>query len=177
MPKIMKYTSHFITAALALGAAVTLSAQPVGGPDHGGRRGRAHRPPPDPLVRLLDANHDHVISADEIANAPQALLTLDQNKDGVIEGDELRPLPPPDCDGAPPDDQGPPPPEARDGRGPRRVPPILRALDLDQDGTLSAAEIANASAALLKLDQNGDGQLIVKEFAPRPPRGQTPPKG
>ena len=40
-----------------------------GGP--GGPGGPRHRPPP-PLIGALDANHDGVIDAAEIANAPAA---------------------------------------------------------------------------------------------------------
>jgi hypothetical protein len=39
----------------------------------------------------LDANHDGVIDAQEIANAPAALRTLDKNHDGKLTHDELRP--------------------------------------------------------------------------------------
>lgn len=46
------------------------------------------------------------------------------------------------------------------------------ALDSDQDGVVSAVEIANAAAALATLDANGDGQLTKDEIRPpRPPRG------
>ena len=54
-----------------------------GGP--GGQR------PPPPLIAALDANHDGVIDADEIANAPAALKKLDKNGDGKLTQDELRP--------------------------------------------------------------------------------------
>ena len=47
--------------------------------------------------------------------------------------------------------------------------PIMAALDADQDGTLSASEIANATAALKKLDKDGDGKLSGEEI--RPARG------
>lgn len=36
---------------------------------------------------------------------------------------------------------------------------IMAALDADKDGSLSADEIANATAALKKLDKNGDGKV------------------
>jgi Ca2+-binding EF-hand superfamily protein len=45
----------------------------------------------DPIFAALDANHDNVISAEEIDNAPAALLTLDKNHDGKLTEDELRP--------------------------------------------------------------------------------------
>ena len=79
-----------------------------GGP--GGPGGPHHRPPP-PLIGALDANHDGVIDATEIANASAALLTLDKNGDGKLTIDELIPPPPPwgQGPGQPP---GPPP---RDG--------------------------------------------------------------
>jgi len=52
----------------------------------------------------------------------------------------------------------------------------MAALDLDSDGTLSAAEIAKAPESLLKLDKNGDGILTSDEFRPqmRPPQGPPP---
>jgi len=48
----------------------------------------------------------------------------------------------------------------------RMMMPIMVALDADKDGAISAAEIANASKALAKLDTNGDGQLDEKEMRP-----------
>lgn len=57
---------------------------------------------------------------------------------------------------------------AQEGQnGPRpsfiRVSPILNAVDSNQDGTLSAAEIADSAAQLRKLDKNGDGRLTRDE--------------
>ena len=51
-----------------------------------------------PLIAALDANHDGVIDAQEIANAPAALKTLDKNGDGKLTRDELMP---PRPEGAP----------------------------------------------------------------------------
>ena len=84
--------------------------QPPGGPPAGpGARGfRPHRPPP--IIAALDANHDGVIDADEIANAPAALKTLDKNGDGKLTMDELMPPRPPRGDGSG-NHQGPPPPD------------------------------------------------------------------
>jgi Ca2+-binding EF-hand superfamily protein len=59
--------------------------------------------------------------------------------------------------------------------------PIVSVLDVNHDGIIDSNEIANASAALLTLDKNGDGQLTTDEYlpplpkdapadAPRPPR-------
>lgn len=49
-----------------------------------------------------------------------------------------------------------------------RPRPVLLALDLDHDGTLSAAEIQAAPSSLRTLDRNGDGELTFDEFeAPR----------
>lgn len=54
----------------------------------------------------------------------------------------------------------------------RRSPPLplLAPLDKDEDGSLSAEEIANASAVLGDLDKNGDGELTKKEILPPPPK-------
>lgn len=60
----------------------------------------------------------------------------------------------------------PPPPPPPFFRG---VPPLMKALDTDKDGKLSAAEIANASAALSALDTNKDGSVTEDELRPPPP--------
>jgi Ca2+-binding EF-hand superfamily protein len=69
------------------------------------------------------------------------------------------------------------------GRGRHHHPPlpIVSVLDVNHDGIIDSNEITNASAALLTLDKNGDGQLTTDEYlpplpkdapadAPRPPR-------
>lgn len=72
------------------------------------REPRGHRPPP-PVIAVLDADRDGIISADEIENASKALLQLDKNNDGELTRDELHPEgPPPPEGGRPP---GPPPGE------------------------------------------------------------------
>ena len=77
----------------------------------GGPGGPRHRPPP--IIGALDANHDGVIDATEIANASAALQTLDKNGDGKLTIDELMPPPPPWGQG-PDHPPGPPP---GDGNG------------------------------------------------------------
>ena len=77
--------------------------------------------------------------------------------------------------------EGPPPgggPGGPGGPGGNRpIPPLIAALDADGDGVISAAEIANASAALKALDKNGDGQLTMDEIRPAPPQGGGPDGG
>ncbi len=71
--------------------------------------------------------------------------------------------------------------EQAKGDGPRegqRPPgpmpmPLLPALDADGDGIISAEEMKNATAALQKLDKNGDGKLTREEWQPRP-QGRGP---
>jgi len=111
----MKTSLKSLIALALVGSATFLIAQdnlpPQDGPrgpggpgGQGGPGARGNRPPP-PLVAALDANHDGVIDADEIANASKALKKLDKNGDGKLTQEELR-LPRPEGglgqDGPPP---------------------------------------------------------------------------
>ena len=55
----------------------------------GGGERQPHRRPPMPLIfRMLDANHDGYIDADEMAKAPAVLKALDKNGDGKVSLEE-----------------------------------------------------------------------------------------
>jgi hypothetical protein len=94
----------------------------IGGPGQGGRGMMGRRPMPA-IVNALDANHDGVIDADEIANAVAVLKKLDKNGDGKLTREEymgkppMRPPqdgaggPPPDGNGLPDGGPGGPPPQ------------------------------------------------------------------
>lgn len=70
---------------------------------------------PPPLIRALDADGDHEISAEEIAGAADALKSLDKNSDGKLSPDELRP----EFAGRGPGDGERGPPRDGERRGPR----------------------------------------------------------
>ncbi|MBL9187794.1 MAG: hypothetical protein JNK23_09970 [Opitutaceae bacterium] len=167
---------QLVSLALTLSGATLVSAQAPteGGPRRGGPGGPG-RGGPMPIVRALDADKNGEISAAEIANAAAVLRALDTDNNGSVSVAELHP-------GRPgrPTDATPPADGARRGRpggGPRGdgsaharpVNPVMLALDADQDGALSAAEITNASASLLALDANKDGKLTRDELRPLPP--------
>jgi Ca2+-binding EF-hand superfamily protein len=136
-----------------------------GGP--GGEQGGPRRMPP--FIAALDTNQDQIIDAAELAAAPTSLKKLDTNSDGSLTADELHPRRGPGGPGGPDGGAGP------DGekRPNRPLPPMLAALDVNQDGTIDAAELANAAVALKTLDKNQDGQLSAEEL--RPGRGQGGP--
>ena len=92
---------------------------------------------------------------------------------------------------APPGGERPPYGDApAPGRPPGDFPrpqasPIVAALDANGDSIIDASEIAKASAALKKVDKNGDGQLTPDEYRPQGgpgyrrngPRPDGPPLG
>jgi hypothetical protein len=174
------------SAALAVGLATllltaTASAQPEGGPPPGPPRqdgprppqGPPHHPPFDPLRRALDADGDHVLSSDEIANAASALKTLDKNGDGKLDHEELRPPMPPGMEhrrgdrgrgpGPEGDRRGPPPEGDRpEGRGafrgpdgprppmpsPEQMVDRMMEFDADKDGKLDRTELTAAAGRM-----------------------------
>ena len=105
----MKTKTTMMLALMALGtSALLVSAQdsnsnndgPSAGNSQRGPGMRGQRMPAPAIVRALDANHDGVIDADEIANASAALKTLDKNGDGKLTPDEFM-GPPPQMRGGP----------------------------------------------------------------------------
>jgi Ca2+-binding EF-hand superfamily protein len=58
------------------------------------------------------------------------------------------------------------------------MPPVVQALDLNRDGSLTPDELASAPESLKTLDQDGDGTLSPEELRPQgppPPMGENPP--
>jgi Ca2+-binding EF-hand superfamily protein len=112
------------------------------------------------VLAALDADHDGIISAAEIASAPAALMSLDLNHDGKLSPEE--------CGqgfaNSPVDPQF----QKRAHLEFMHFHPVLAALDADHDGEISAREIQNAPAALKTLDKNGDGRLTQDEVLPDP---------
>jgi Ca2+-binding EF-hand superfamily protein len=127
---------------------------------------KPYEPPISPYFQLilvlgaLDTDHDNVISASEIENAPYALKTLDKNHDGKLSAEECGQrfgTSTASLDGA----------FLKDARLIfMRFHPVLAALDSNHDGEISASEIRNAAVALRTLDRNHDGKLTEEELLP-----------
>ena len=124
-----------------------------------------HTPPSrSTLYKALDADEDGTLSSGEIDGSTAALRALDENSDGSLTRNELLTAPPP---AAPAEDSAGdagslPPTEAYGDTGeiPRqgepegppklhrpRVSPLMAALDLNHDGTLSSEELEEAVQA------------------------------
>jgi len=152
-------------------------------PGGGGRPGGGQFEPGE-FFRRMDRNGDGKITPDEVpedrrAGFMQMLSRVDEDGDGAATLDEFRkgfgPRPgEPARPGEPGRPGQPRPDQPRLG-----MPPmpgggelLLRVLDADGNGELSADEIAGAAAALKKLDRNGDGKITRDEVGPPPPFGR-----
>jgi hypothetical protein len=76
-----------LTAGLSVLEAQSVTAAASDSPNASTPRAKAS---PPLVVATLDANHDGIIDAGEIANASQALKSLDKNADGSLSREELR---------------------------------------------------------------------------------------
>lgn len=97
--QLMKKILTTVVLTLAASALTTFAQAPAASPAapapvQTGATGKPARegrgPGHNPIIAALDANHDGVIDAQEIANAPTALKALDKNGDGQITREELR---------------------------------------------------------------------------------------
>ena len=135
--------------------------------------GRAPAATADELADTLmafDRNKDGRLERAEVPERFQGLFDrADGNQDGLLTREELKQTAvastPPEGGRRGGREDGR---EGGFGRGRRGgIPdPLLRALDTDRDGSLSAEEIAGAPAALATLDTNADGRLSNDELRP-----------
>jgi Ca2+-binding EF-hand superfamily protein len=137
----------------------------------------------DRLYKYLDEDADGLLSAAELARAPEALRKVDANEDEMIVGAELSgtgntagySVAPPPVAGAAVPNAGSNP-RALFRVGPGSTQPFGRwffqQYDKDRNGRLTLAEIGLPEADAAALDTNKDGSLDVKElegFARRKP--------
>jgi Ca2+-binding EF-hand superfamily protein len=137
----------------------------------GGRHGGGEREGRDASATTADDLADTLMAFDRNADGNQVRAEVperfqglfdraDANKDGSLTRDELK-------QSASAGGQAEAGRGRRGGRGRGAMAdPLMRALDVDRDGVLSEAELAEAVDALKTLDANGDGQLSAEEFRP-----------
>lgn len=98
----------------------------------------------DPLLYVIDTNHDGILSAAEIAASSTSLLSLDRNHDGAITPDEMS-------------TQLQTPEE--------RVNRMLADFDTNHDGRIAKAEVPDRMDAQFDaIDANHDGYLDKDEM-------------
>jgi len=102
-----------------------------------------------PAFEALDADHDGIISAAEIAHAAAALKSLDKNGDGKLTEDEVRPQ------------------MGGRGRGEDRRRDSGGRGQGDEPGETPPPSTDDMIKTLMAFDKNGDGQLTRDELPER----------
>ena len=121
---------------------------------------------PQVNVPPSEVSRDTLLAAMKGLVLDSAELNVVYTREGLTDQGDHRPRPDEERQGA--EDRPGAGPGGRDQqRGPGRSNnPVVRVLDADGDGELSAEEFANASTALLQLDKNGDGKISREELRP-----------
>jgi hypothetical protein len=114
------------------------------------------------LAAALDINHDGVLAAWEIAQAPVLLRALDLDRDGTLSAAELRIERMPRAS-RPTSAIAVSLARVRQGGAGSN---LAFALDANHDGEIQAMEIANAVSSLKELDTDADGQISYREMHP-----------
>ena len=168
----MKIKLTFIAiTAFAFSTSSAFAQPPQDGPP-GGHRGPGG-PGGNPIMDALDPDHNHEISAQEIANASKALKALDKNGDGVLNEEDFGRMGPPQGGGPPEGGRGGP----GGGRGPgggddadqgQRVNDFasrLMAFDKNDNGKVEKDELpTRMQRVMASLDKNGDDVLEASEL-------------
>ncbi len=174
----MKWQAFGLTVALALGLGTAAPAEAQEG----------DRPQDGGFFSRLDQDGDGKVQRDEVPEKGRERFSrlvqdADQDGDGAVSRDEFRQAMmrrfdqrrrgEGDRDGQ---RRGGPGFGAPRGPRPHFMPPVIRALDENGDGTLSQEEISAASSALEELDHNNDGRLDRGELFAPPRDGHGPPR-
>jgi hypothetical protein len=125
-------------------------------------------PTPDEMVATLmafDKNTDGKLTKAEVPERMQGMFErADANHDGVLTAEEIKTA----AAAQPQPAANRPGGEGRRGEGGRAgggpADALFSALDKDGDSTLSGDEIAGASAALRTLDKDGNGTVSLEEL-------------
>lgn len=101
-----------------------------------------------PITKALDKDANGELSAEEIAGASAALLTLDKNGDGKLTEDEIRPVRQPR------------------GESPQQIAhQMVENLDKNGDHKISADELPERMKPMMeRLDANKDGFITEEEI-------------
>lgn len=152
-----------VLSVLSIGLALAQDGPPRPGGPQGQRAPRQTM-----LMMAIDADHDGMISAEEIAGASKAILTLDKDGDGTITPEELRPQRPGGGPGGPGGGQGGPGGDAPRREGQNREGQSRESQNRENQARYAAPGPADELiATLMAFDKNGDGKLTKDEVPER----------